>query len=170
MIGKWCSGNKPSWPWLSCGSQRGQCKVVIKLIWDIGVGSVPVQSWSNGMICKWCRVQGPTDAVYSLRSPNDGDNDVRNISSEWRCLLEYQKWRGLLAFLAWFVQGGHNTIIFGSEEALHLCEFQQWGMALTNRVWWWWKKLMACLKIGISDAGTPQPDRDLNVETLLVKL
>ncbi len=25
-------------------------------------------------------------------------------------------------------------------------------------------------KIGISDAGTPQPDRDLNVETLLVKL
>ncbi len=25
------------------------------------------------------------------------------------------------------------------------------------------------LKIGISDAGTPQPDRDLNVETLLVK-
>ncbi len=26
------------------------------------------------------------------------------------------------------------------------------------------------LKIGISDAGTPQPDRDLNVETLLVKV
>ncbi len=25
-------------------------------------------------------------------------------------------------------------------------------------------------KIGISDARTPQPDRDLNVETLLVKL
>ncbi len=25
-------------------------------------------------------------------------------------------------------------------------------------------------KIGISHAGTPQPDRDLNVETLLVKL
>ncbi len=26
------------------------------------------------------------------------------------------------------------------------------------------------LKIGISDAGTPQPDRDLDAETLLVKL
>ncbi len=26
------------------------------------------------------------------------------------------------------------------------------------------------IKKGISDAGTPQPDRDLNVETLLVKL
>ncbi len=25
-------------------------------------------------------------------------------------------------------------------------------------------------KIGISDAGTPRPDRDLNVETVLVKL
>ncbi len=25
-------------------------------------------------------------------------------------------------------------------------------------------------KIGITDAGTPQPDRDLNVENLLVKL
>ncbi len=29
---------------------------------------------------------------------------------------------------------------------------------------------MYCIKIGISDDGTPQPNRDLDAETLLVKL
>ncbi len=49
----WSSLNMPSWPWPSC---RSWSKVAIKLVWDIGVGSVPVQLWINGMICKWCRV------------------------------------------------------------------------------------------------------------------
>ncbi len=40
------------WPWPSCGGHSGLWKVVIEIIWDISMGSVPVKLRSNGMICK----------------------------------------------------------------------------------------------------------------------
>ncbi len=46
---------------------------MIKLVWDIGVESVPVQLWSNGMMDR------RMDAAYSLSPLSPAMEDNKNV-------------------------------------------------------------------------------------------